>query len=192
MARELEIKYKLVAPEAFCDRLRDVGAARQQRVQEQNAILDTADRQLLHRGAGLRLRRETADDGGQRATLTYKGPREFDPRFIAGGFKAREELETVVGAPDELEQLLERLGFQPTIVFEKSRETWHCGACVVTVDELPQLGWFCEIEGADADTIAELAEQLGLPPDQRIDETYVELTARHGVPTPDGGWRLTF
>jgi adenylate cyclase, class 2 len=192
MARELEIKYKLPAPEAFCDRLRDAGAARQQRVQEHNAILDTTDRQLLHRGAGLRLRRETADDGGRRATLTYKGPREFDPRFIAGGFKAREELETVVGQPDELEQLLERLGFQLTIVFEKSRETWHCGACVVTVDELPQLGWFCEIEGPDADTIEGLAQQLALQPDQQVSETYVELTARHGVPTPDGGWQLTF
>jgi adenylate cyclase class 2 len=125
-------------------------------------------------------------------TLTYKGPRDLNPLLIDSGVKAREELEVTVSDADALTALFERLGYASAIVFEKNRETWQYRECVITVDELPQLGWYSEIEGPDAEAVQQVAAELALTADQHVEETYVELTARYGIPTPTGGRKLEF
>jgi adenylate cyclase class IV len=87
--------------------------------------------------------------------------------------------------------LLARLGFVETVVYEKRRETWQVGVCEVVLDELPQLGWFAEIEGPSESAVRECRTKLALDSEAIAPESYVELAARHGV-RMDGTVALRF
>ncbi|MBU0639730.1 MAG: class IV adenylate cyclase [Planctomycetes bacterium] len=186
--REIEAKFRLADPQPVRDRLLELCAARPPATCELNRIFDTPERRLLAADCGLRVRetRPTAGSNPPTATLTYKGPCD------SGSIKSRPEIETVVANAAALTAILERLGFEPVIVYEKRRETWLLDECEVCLDELPQLGWFVEIEGPAAAAIAAAAQRLGLTPASTVRETYVELAARHGATTADGQKQLVF
>jgi adenylate cyclase class 2 len=192
MTREIEAKFRLEHVAALRQRLAALGAQCASTVRETDLILDTPARQLLGRGCGLRIRvAQPLEEPGRRCvTLTYKGPR--DPDLHGQGIKAREEIETEVTDDARLVALLARLGFAPVLCYEKRRETWHLGNAEVTLDELPQLGWFAEIEAADRRVIEPLRVQLGLEHAAAVAETYPELTARFGTPDTNGTRGLRF
>jgi len=176
---EIEAKFQVTDPEPLRQALRRLGAELRRRVLETNRIFDTPDRRLLNADCGLRIRTERPLERAARgqspaATLTYKGPRQ------AGDLKSREELEVCVSDAGGLADILARLGFRPVIVYEKRRETWHIGACEVSLDELPRLGWWLEVEGPDAATVELVIRQLGLADTPPIRQTYVEMAAAHG------------
>lgn len=184
MAREVESKWKISAAEPLRAKLAAIGGVHIGACLERNLIYDTQDQRLFKADCGLRLRieRPLAVDSGkrrddnERATLTYKGPRAVDSH----GTKARDEFESEVSDADAVARLLEALGYKPQIVFEKRRESWRAPNAVVTLDEMPSIGWFVEIEAADGASVAALARRLDLqgPP---TEETYVSLAAQHGV-----------
>ena len=188
MATETEIKLQLPDPDRLRTRLGAPAAARRGYVLEVNRILDTAERRLLDSGCGLRLREARSLEGPpeQRAELTFKGPR------VAGPVKIREELEVVVSDAATLRALFERLGFHEVLVYEKRRESWQYGACVVTIDELPLLGFFAEIEAPSAAAIMPVRAELQLEACPLVAETYVELAATHGQIDSAGRRRLLF
>lgn len=192
MAREIEAKFRLVDADALRQRLGACGAERVNAVREHNSILDTPDRQLLGRGCGLRIRAAEPLEapGPRRVTLTYKGPRE--PGLQGQGIKARQEIETAVADDVCLAALFARLGFAPVLCYEKRRETWRLGSAEITLDELPQLGWFVEIEAPYVSILETVRDQLALDPAAAVPETYPELTARHGAPDADGARSLRF
>ncbi|MFQ5806108.1 MAG: class IV adenylate cyclase [Phycisphaerae bacterium] len=130
--------------------------------------------------------RASAPDLEAAATLTYKGPRN------AGLTKTREEVETVVADADATATILQRLGFNQVIVYEKRRETWQLEACEVCLDKLPKLGWFVEIAGPTRADIEAVRERLELPATTALGETYVDMAATHGDADPTGVRRLQF
>jgi len=188
MAQEIEAKYRLDDPAGLRERLIACGAQRVTQVLEENRLFDTADRKLQTADCGLRLRTRRALDGGQpvSTTLTYKGPR------AAGEIKTREELETALTDPSASATILQRLGFAEVVAYEKRRETWQLDGCDVCLDELPQLGWFVEIEGPSVATIEAVASKLGLHIEWLVRETYVEMAAAHGAPGVEGVRCLQF
>jgi len=192
MAREVEVKFRLGNAAALRQRLMELGARREAVVEESNLILDTADRTLLRRGCGLRIRVAQSKEKPNccRVTLTYKGPRVPDAH--GPGVKTREELETEVAEEAPLIDLFHRLGFAAVIRYEKRREVWHLPDAEVALDELPQLGWFVEIEAGDSQRVEAVREQLGLVPADAVSETYVELAARLGQSAEDGVSQLCF
>ncbi len=188
MAQEIEAKYRLDDPAGLRERLIARGAQRVTHVLEENRLFDTADRKLQAADSGLRLRTCRALDGSQQisTTLTYKGPR------AAGKMKAREEVETAVSDPSASATILQRLGFGEVVVYEKRREAWQLDECEVCLDELPQLGWFVEIEGPSVATIEAVAGKLTLDMESLLRETYVEMAAVHGTLGEDKCARLQF
>jgi adenylate cyclase class 2 len=166
---EIEKKYRLTAEQRdrVLQRLRDVGAEDRGEEFEENTIYGGGS---LKRGTSvLRLRRV-----GKKALLTYK------ERFAsASPIKQQREDETALDDPSAMALILDALGFQPVLVYEKRRRTWSLGGTEVVIDELP-FGLFMEIEGAERDI--EAAEQMlgidGLPAEH---ETYPQLTERHGL-----------
>jgi predicted adenylyl cyclase CyaB len=108
------------------------------------------------------------------------------------GIRSREELEIQVDDQAALLVLLDRLGFRPVLRYEKRRQTWHLAPCEVTLDELPQLGWFAEIEGPSPAAVQTTQATLGLDTADIVAETYVELTARYGRVVADGTRVLSF
>jgi adenylate cyclase, class 2 len=170
---EIEIKLPVADLDAVRQRLR-TGAARQLTAphSESNDLYDQADGGLAKSGRVLRLRR--TDDG---ATLTFKGPARFED-----GAKTREERETAVSDPNEMDRILAALGFERRFRYEKRREEWSMDDCVIALDETP-IGSFAEIEG-DPAAIRRALQNLQLDPAESLPYSYAELYARRRRENP--------
>ena len=159
MAIELEVKVRLRPDEVPLVRkqLEALGADRVGAHLEQNLIFDTEDGHLRDTDQVLRLRKIGGRTSGW---LTYKGPR------LPGVFKQREELEQLVhvqiSETDPLERILAALGYRLSFLYEKRREVWQCEEAEVVIDEVPQAGWFVEIEAEDAERIHAMLRELRL------------------------------
>ena len=193
MPTEIEVKFRLDRPEPLRERLRQLGTPAGPPVLETNRIFDAPDRRLLNADCGLRVREVRPQPAGpavgsgvRPALFTFKGPRQ------AGQFKVREELETPVQDAAALTAILARLGFREVVVFQKRREAWQVDPCVVTLDELPRLGWWAEIEGPHERAVTDVQAQLGLAKASPVPETYVALAAAHGDQDAHGCRRLLF
>jgi len=134
---------------------------------ESNDLYDDAEGTLAKAGCVLRLRRTSG--GG--AVLTFKGPARFD-----AGTKIREERETEVSDPAELERILGALGQQCRFRYEKRREEWSLDGCAVALDETP-IGPFVEVEG-DPAAIRRVVHELALDASESLPYSYSELYAR--------------
>lgn len=164
---EVEIKLPALDLEALRVRLREIdGALSSPRHFESNDLYDDAEGAVGERGCTLRLRRTSAG-----ALLTFKGPARF-----AGGVKTREERETAVADPEELDRILAGLGYRPQFRYEKYREEWTLDRCVVALDETP-IGTFVEVEG-EPTAIRGVLQRLGLDPADALPYSYAGLYAR--------------
>jgi len=159
--REIKLQYASAA-EARAAVLGIGALPRRERRLQDDCLLDTSDTMLRRQRSVLRVRIESG-----RGLITFKGP--VQPAAI----KVREEIETDVGDGPLLIKLLEQLGFQPWFRYQKYREEFSIGGCVVAVDETP-VGTFVEIEG-DERGIAAVAEMLGRGPDDYMLQSYHSL-----------------
>jgi adenylate cyclase class 2 len=168
---EIEKKYRLTPEqrERVIQSLRDSNAEYIGEDFEENTLF--AGGVLDQRPATvLRLRRR-AD---KRAMLTYK------QRFPSDSpIKHQREDETEVADADVMNNILIALGFMPTLVYEKRRETWRFNDVEVVVDELP-FGSYMEIEGSEV-KIVETEKTLSLESLEAEHATYPNLTLQFGV-----------
>ncbi len=170
MAIETEKKYKLDKKllVEYAGKLRSLDAIFAYESFEENylhrgGVLD-------ERGAVLRLRKT-----GDKTMLTYKEKVNDEE---ASEFKHKIEFETPVGDVAATENIIEKLGYKLSLVYEKHRKAWHLGEVEVVLDELP-FGCYMEIEGSIED-ILEVEKRLGadkLEPEQR---GYPRLTVKYG------------
>ena len=161
-----EVEVKLPCPDldAARSRLQEREASLvAPRHDEVNDLYDDGQRRLSARGTVLRLRR-----AGGRAILTYKGQARFSE-----GVKTREERETEVSDPGELEAILAGLGLIRTFRYEKRREEWRLEGCTVALDETP-IGRFVEVEG-EPTAIRRVVVALGLDFAEAIPYSYARL-----------------
>ena len=162
---EVEKKFRLTKRQrdAVVRRLPEVGASLAREEFEENTLYSG---QGLESGSCvLRLRRV-----GGRATLTYK--RRL-PGFSA--IKQQREEETAVADADAMEAILEALGYQPSMVYEKRRQTWMLGKAEIVIDVLP-FGLFMEIEGR-LNEIRAVERKLGL---KGLRAEHCDVSAAHG------------
>jgi adenylate cyclase class 2 len=174
MATEREAKFRVREHDSVRRALTAAGARRVGVVFERNRVLDRTDGELRLRGSALRLRTCDVLDGPPHPPLlTFKGP--------AGPsrFKAREELETEVSNTEATLAILLALGFAESVYYEKRRESWLLADCKIELDELPELGFFVEIEGCSDHTIEDVGSRLGLSEFEHIAEGYLALIAEH-------------
>jgi adenylate cyclase class 2 len=135
----------------------------QPRTHELNLRFDTLDGTLTRSAQMLRLRRDT------HSRLTYKGPQE-----IKQGVSARTEIEFSVVSFDQAKNLLEALGYQVSMIYEKYRAVYQLEEVMVTLDEMP-FGAFAEIEGPDGAQIQAVCQQIGLLWQARTLQSYAAL-----------------
>ena len=168
MPIEIEKKYRLTKKqrEAIIKRLAEIGAASRGEEFEENTLYSGGV--LDQRQSVLRLRRV-----GERAVLTYK------ERFpTTSSIKHQQEDETEVTDAEAMAAILESLGFEPALVYEKRRTTWEIGDSEIVIDELP-FGLFMEIEGSEKE-IARIEKLLAVEGLKAEMETYPRLTVKHG------------
>ena len=161
---EQEVKFYLNNPRAFEEQLISSGARLKfERCLEINQRFDTPDRRLSSSFQALRLRQD------KNCRLTWKGA--GDP---AGEVSAREELEVEVSDLYTARAILEGLGFELMLVYEKYRSAYMLGDVEISLDEMP-FGNFCEVEGPDIDSIKGATELLGLDWEKRSTLSYLAL-----------------
>jgi adenylate cyclase class 2 len=103
--------------------------------------------------------------------IALKGPRIHGPT----GAYARIELE--FEAPDEasIRSQLERQGLIQVAIVDKQRTDYIIDRCVVSIDTLPYIGSFVEIEGPDEESLHAVRIRLGLAHADAVTESYTEL-----------------
>lgn len=186
MAIEIEMKLRVASHEPVRERLRARGGEFVALMLETNRIFDRPDRSLRRAGCGLRVRSSKVLEGvGGGAKMTFKGPAQ------SGAFKTREEVEVKVEDAAEAAEVLERLGFARMLEYEKRRERWRLGKCIVELDEPARLGLFVEIEGPDDNTIRDVQRRLGLEELKHIGKSYVEMAMRYCEEHGIADFRLT-
>lgn len=169
MAIETERKYRLSEKrlDTLTARLIELGATYRKEVFEVN--YQHRGGEMDERGATLRLRKI-----GDFTVLTYK---EKVPNET--GEKQKIEYETSVADVEAMENIIERLGYRLTAVYEKRRKYWHLNDVEVVLDELP-FGLFMEIEGT-IEAIEKAEKKLGLKEIEREPRGYPRLTVKYGT-----------
>jgi len=168
MPIEIEKKYRLTKAQrqAIERRLRDMSLTPGELEHEENTIYRGG--RLNLGGCALRLRRVNG-----RAILTFK--RRLPSK---SAIKYQQEDEVSIGNPDAMEAILDSLGFQPGLIYEKRRTRWKVDDAKVVIDELP-FGLFMEIE-ASVKKIKRVEKLLAADSLPAVIETYPTLTARFG------------
>ncbi|MFL7893955.1 MAG: class IV adenylate cyclase [Anaerolineales bacterium] len=162
--QELEIKLYLADLPKFINRIEASGGKLiESRLHEVNLRFDLPDGELTRTAQVLRLRQDKI------SRLTYKGPGE-----MIDGVHARREIEFTVSDFQSAQSLLETLGYQVSMMYEKYRTTYGLDDLQITLDEMPY-GNFTEIEGSDTIAIHQAADKLGLSWEARIPESYTSL-----------------
>lgn len=162
--QEIEVKFPLRDLAALAGRLEALGARLVvPRVLETNLRFDTPDRSLTAARRVLRLRQDN------NAVMTYKGPAALGEEV-----SDRQEIEFQVSDFAAARHLLEALGYEVSVMYEKYRTTYALAELVITLDEMP-FGCFAEIEGPDAANIRAAAAALDLDWDARSTASYLGL-----------------
>ncbi|QQS41631.1 MAG: class IV adenylate cyclase [Acidobacteriota bacterium] len=169
MADEIEKKFRLTREqyERLARDLEELGAEFTGEEREENLIYSSGS--LLRDSSVLRIRRT-----GNGATLTFK---KWVP--LEGDLKKHIEHETGIDDPDEAAAMLELLGLELAVVYEKKRRTWQVLDAEVVLDELP-FGFYMEIEG-DPPAIREVEMKLASDDLEHEPLTYPRLTEKFGV-----------
>lgn len=164
MDQEIEVKFLVRDRNALIKKIIELQLlCIQERVHELNLRFDLADGSLLAKRQVLRLRMDT------HARLTFKGPGVLVEEVLQ-----RKEIEAVVSDFEATKRLLEALGYQVVMMYEKYRANYQLNSLVVSVDETP-FGLFVELEGESPDQIRKAAKALGLDWDTRINLSYSAL-----------------
>ncbi|MFZ1919385.1 MAG: class IV adenylate cyclase [Terriglobales bacterium] len=163
MAKEVEIKFRITDMRALAAGLKRHGFREiTPRTHEMNSLYDLPGQKLRKKGELLRLRKY-----GDAWVLTHKS------RSRTGLHKVRVELETRVDNGEQMDAILNALGFAPTFRYEKFRAEWSDATGHVVLDQTP-IGNFGEIEGP-ARWIDRTAKALGIGPADYITQTYADL-----------------
>jgi len=165
---EVEQKYRVDDRDDLHRRLMQLDAKAQKSQRHSDRYYNHPSRDFAETGEAFRVRRV---DGVP--LITYKGPK------LPGPIKARKELEWRLDPGDpsgeQMEELLQILGFRPVATVEKIRSSYFLSTpmdeMVVVIDEVEKVGIFAEIEqvvAKDSDIdrakigIGQLSDQLRL------------------------------
>ena len=170
MSWETELKLRVSSHDPVRERLRQHGAVSAGKVLEVNDIFDRPNGALRRRGVGLRIRTVRAETGGGESTIfTVKGAR------VPGALKTREEVEFPVPNAETATRAMNLLGFVRVLRYQKRRESWRLGECLVELDEPPHIGLFVEIEGPTEADVTEAKSELGLASAETITKSYIHM-----------------
>ena len=108
-----------------------------------------------------------------RASLDWKGPSS-----TSGTYKQREELNSdVAGAPEQLAQILDRLGFIVTMQIDREIWQYDLDGAVVRFERYPRMDDLVEVEGTP-DAIERAITALGLQRDSFTAERLPDFVRR--------------
>ncbi len=149
---------------------------------ELTVMYDNVDKSLFQEDARLRLRRIiNVENHVERCELSYKKPKTRE------GVKIEEEYEASVSSFDEMEIILEKIGFSKVSSYERIRDTFEKDGCKITVDSF-SFGDLVEIEGK-LEKIKKISQELGFNLKENTtkscDDIYADICGEKGEEVND-------
>jgi adenylate cyclase class 2 len=135
MSMEVEAKAYCEDLSEFEERIKGLGAEFIHEVEQVDTYFNHPARDFAQTDEALRIRRV-----GEKATLTYKGPK------IDSLTKTREELKVELSDGDEMKDVLLKLGFKEVGMVRKVRKKYKLDEFKVCLDRVEGLGSFVELE----------------------------------------------
>jgi adenylate cyclase class IV len=160
MPNELEAKFKIEESD-ICDlqaKILSLGALYKGKRKEINEFFDSKDERLNKAGLLVRLRTiNWIGKGDSEYVITYKGRQNS------------------VSNPESAVKVFNIMGYVKNFSFEKKRRCYTLGDCLIEIDELPKLGFFCEIEGPTQKAIERVMVRIGFADAKLINKGYGTL-----------------
>ena len=161
---EVEIKAKIENKNEFEKKLKSMGAKFIREVVEEDEYFNHPCLDFASTDEALRIRNDY--------TLTYKGPK------VDEDTKSREEINLKIDNLDKSRKLLISLGFKSVAKVVKKRRYYNIGNLNISVDNLPELGDFVEVECIGEykpckEKVMQMAKELRLR--DFIRKSYLEL-----------------
>jgi adenylate cyclase class 2 len=186
---EVEIKARVDAPRDTARALRQAGFASAGEVYEKDIYFNGPDRDFRKTDEALRLRARISVDGGVKNHITYKGPKQ------KADAKTREEIETGIASYEDMQAILRRLGYRPSVTVSKKRgyykyhgggaaESIAAGDVTICLDEVEGLGSYIELElmmedgedgAAAGETLSRLLSLLRIDQNACTQKSYAQL-----------------
>jgi adenylate cyclase class 2 len=171
-----EVEVKVPADiEAVAERLDELGAEQVDTVIQTDTYYDAPHRDFAETDEAFRVRRETRK-GKTTAKITYKGP------LLETESKSREEFETGVEDGDDIDAIVQHLGFEPAATVRKNRRVYEVRGYHVTLDAVDDVGEFVEVERETDGEIEsvregayEVLEDLDLDPNDQQRTSYLGM-----------------
>lgn len=164
MPKEIETKFKIASQNSFKKSLKKIGAKFISKELEQDAYYRLPARHLSISAVRLR-------SIGNKGIFTIKSLTQGRESRL---YKVRDELEVKISDVKTFSEMLRRLGLVPHFRKEKIRETYKWKRAKISIDTLPFIGSYVEIE-ATKNEIKKIAHLLNLDMKKGIPETYMQL-----------------
>lgn len=135
------------------------------------------DKNLLHKNKNelLRLRECRYPDDRTEFLVTFKRKDPIQDKFL----KRQIEIEFNVSDGNTFALMMQQLGYKEKFSFEKKRSSYSfMDNCLVEIDEIPKLGFFCEIEGPNKKVIEKAIASLGFTDAKFISKGYASLICK--------------
>ncbi|MBL7158004.1 MAG: class IV adenylate cyclase [Candidatus Omnitrophica bacterium] len=178
---EIEAKFKITDEKAILRALKRIGARFKGRVEEKDIYYKAPT--CCKKASAVRLR-----SAGKRNIFTVK---RIPKKTFSRNFKIRDEFETDIENKKAFQEILKILKFNPAFRKEKRRLLYEWRRLKISVDKLPFIGVYLEIEG-DRKRIRKAAKALGLDKKNAITSTYMELFDRYKKLNKKPGLELVF
>ena len=140
---------------------------------------DTPELTLAARDHVLRVRTYSGGASTPRVELDWKGPTQRED-----GYKMREELGVRVGEADDLDAMLDRLGYIVTIAIDREIAQYDLAGAMIRFERYPRMDDLIEVEGSP-EQIERAIAALGLPragfTSERLPEFVRRFEARTGT-----------
>ncbi len=136
---EVEMKAKIDDYKKMLEKINSIGGTYSHTEKQYDIYYNAPDKDYRKTDEALRIR-EIPDGDDFKRILTYKGPK------IDTESKTRKEIEVSIDNTDNMNDILNSLGFKAAAVVNKIRRIFYYDDYTITLDKLDYLGYYMEIE----------------------------------------------
>ncbi|MCD7782200.1 MAG: class IV adenylate cyclase [Methanosphaera sp.] len=152
---EVEVKAKVNEKIEVLKKIDEMGAVYSHTEKQYDIYYNPLNKSYEDTDEALRIR-EIPDGEEFKRILTYKGPK------IDSKSKTRKEVEVTIDNTDNMNEILNCIGFKAAAVVNKTRRIFNYNDYTITLDKLDGLGYYMEIEyvATEDDDIKEIRDNI--------------------------------
>ncbi len=170
--REIELKAVVGEWDKCCRRIEKAGGQLTFDGRMEDRRYDTRRHALAMRDHVLRIRVYHSSNGLVTSSIDWKGATEYEE-----GFKIREEISVAASSPQDIQALIEQLGYIVTTAIDRHIVQYQLGAATVRFERYPRMDDLVEVEGSPV-SIERAIKVLGMPRESFTTDRLLDFAQR--------------